>query len=100
MGDARGRHPADPGHVPAERACPRRYSRPATTVFAPSSSKDANPLRSWADTKKFEEAFKALDLLVVIDPAMSEAARLAHYVLPAKVGYEKFEASLFPEGVP
>jgi anaerobic selenocysteine-containing dehydrogenase len=60
----------------------------------------SNPLRSYADSKKFEEAFKALDLLVVIDPAMTEAARLAHYVLPAKTGYEKYEASLFPKGFP
>jgi len=60
----------------------------------------ANPLRSYADSKKFEEAFKALDLLVVIEPAMTEAARLAHYVLPAKSGYEKFEASFFPKGFP
>jgi anaerobic selenocysteine-containing dehydrogenase len=60
----------------------------------------ANPLRSYADSKKFEEAFKALDLLVVIEPAMTEPARLAHYVLPAKCGYEKFEASLFPRGFP
>jgi anaerobic selenocysteine-containing dehydrogenase len=60
----------------------------------------SNPLRSYADSKKYEEAFKALDLLVVIDPAMSEAARLAHYVLPAKCGYEKFEASFFPKGFP
>ncbi len=59
-----------------------------------------NPLRSYADTKKFEEAFKSLDLLVVIEPAMTEAARLAHYVLPAKCGYEKFETSLFPKGFP
>jgi anaerobic selenocysteine-containing dehydrogenase len=60
----------------------------------------ANPLRSYADSKKFEEAFRALDLLVVIEPAMTEAARLAHYVLPAMSGYEKFEASLFPKGFP
>jgi anaerobic selenocysteine-containing dehydrogenase len=60
----------------------------------------SNPLRSYADSKKFEEAFKALDLLVVIDPVMSEAAMLAHYVLPAKCGHEKFEASLFPKGYP
>ncbi|MBI4832445.1 MAG: molybdopterin-dependent oxidoreductase [Candidatus Lindowbacteria bacterium] len=60
----------------------------------------SNPLRSYADSKKFEEAFKALDLLVVVEPAMSEAARLAHYVLPAKCGYEKFEASFFPKGFP
>jgi anaerobic selenocysteine-containing dehydrogenase len=60
----------------------------------------ANPLRSYADTKKYEKAFRALDLLVVIEPAMSETARLAHYVLPAKCGYEKFEAALFPKGFP
>ena len=60
----------------------------------------SNPLRSYADTKRYEEAFKSLDLLVAIDPAMSETARLAHYVLPAKCGYEKFEASLFPKGFP
>lgn len=60
----------------------------------------SNPLRSYADTKKYEEAFQALDLLIVIDPAMSETARLAHYVLPAKCGYEKFEAALFPKGFP
>lgn len=59
-----------------------------------------NPLRSYADSNKFEEAFKALELLVVIDPAMTEAARLAHYVLPAKTGYEKFEASLLPRDFP
>jgi anaerobic selenocysteine-containing dehydrogenase len=60
----------------------------------------ANPLRSYADSKKYEEAFKALELLVVVEPAMTEAARLAHYVLPAKCGYEKPEASLFPKGFP
>ncbi len=60
----------------------------------------SNPLRSYPDSKKYEEAFGALDLLVVIEPAMTEAARLAHYVLPAKCGYEKFEASFFPKGFP
>ena len=37
---------------------------------------------------------------MVIDPAMSEPARLAHYVLPPPVGYEKWEASVFPKGYP
>jgi anaerobic selenocysteine-containing dehydrogenase len=60
----------------------------------------SNPLRSYADSIKYDEAFKVLDLLVVIDPAMSETARLAHYVLPAKCGYEKFETALFPMGFP
>jgi len=60
----------------------------------------SNPLRSYADSKKFEEAFKALDLLVVIDPAMTEAALMADYVLPAKCGFEKFEAVFFAKGCP
>jgi len=50
----------------------------------------SNPLNSYADSKRFEKAFKALDLLVVIDPIMSEAAYLADYVLPAKCGFEKY----------
>jgi anaerobic selenocysteine-containing dehydrogenase len=59
-----------------------------------------NPLRSYADTQAMTRAFEDLELLVVIDPAMSEPARLAHYVLPPPVGYEKWEASVFPKGYP
>jgi len=59
-----------------------------------------NPLRSYADTQAMTRAFEDLELLVVIEPAMSEAARMAHYVLPAPVGYEKWEASVFPKGYP
>jgi anaerobic selenocysteine-containing dehydrogenase len=59
-----------------------------------------NPLRSYADTQNMTRAFEDLELLVVIDPAMSEPARLAHYVLPPPVGYEKWEASVFPKGYP
>ncbi len=59
-----------------------------------------NPLRSYADTPAMTRAFEALDLLVVIEPAMTEPAMLAHYVLPAPVGYEKWEASVFPKGFP
>ncbi len=54
-----------------------------------------NPLRTWADTAAFEEAFAALELLVVVDPAMTETARLAHYVLPAASQFEKWEATGF-----
>jgi anaerobic selenocysteine-containing dehydrogenase len=50
----------------------------------------ANPLRSYADTKAHEEAFERLDLLVTSDIAMSETARLSHYVLPAKSPYEEW----------
>jgi anaerobic selenocysteine-containing dehydrogenase len=59
-----------------------------------------NPLRSYADTQAMTRAFEDLELLVVIDPAMSEPARFAHYVLPPPVGYEKWEASVFPKGFP
>ncbi|MCG8609130.1 MAG: molybdopterin-dependent oxidoreductase, partial [Pseudomonadales bacterium] len=57
----------------------------------------ANPLASYADTQRFREAFDMLDLLVVIEPAMTETARVADYVLPTPVGYEKWEMSIFPK---
>ncbi len=50
----------------------------------------ANPLRSYADTTAYEEAFGRLDLLVVTDIAMSETAALAHYVLPCRSTYESW----------
>ena len=59
-----------------------------------------NPICSYADARKMTEAFRQLDLLVVIDPAMTEPARLAHYVLPVPIGYEKWETSSFAKGHP
>ncbi len=50
----------------------------------------ANPLRSYADTTAYEEAFGRLDLLVVNEIAMSETAALAHYVLPCRSTYESW----------
>ena len=38
---------------------------------------------------------QALDLLVVIDVAMTETARLADYVLPAPTQFEKYEATFY-----
>jgi anaerobic selenocysteine-containing dehydrogenase len=55
----------------------------------------ANPAHSLADSKRFREAFEALELLVVVDVAMTETARHAHYVLPAASQYEKVEATYF-----
>ncbi len=55
----------------------------------------ANPLRSYADTLLYEKAFRELELLVTIEVAMSETARLSHYVLPAKSAYEKWDAAFF-----
>jgi anaerobic selenocysteine-containing dehydrogenase len=53
----------------------------------------SNPLRSYADTTAYEEAFGRLDLLVVTEIAMSETAALAHYVLPCRSTYESWSPS-------
>ena len=55
----------------------------------------SNPAHSLADSHACREAFAALELMVVIDVAMTETARLAHYVLPAATQYEKCEATFF-----
>jgi anaerobic selenocysteine-containing dehydrogenase len=55
----------------------------------------ANPAHSLADSKSFREALAALDTVVVIDVAMSETAKHAHYVLPASTQFEKAEATFF-----
>ena len=55
-----------------------------------------NPLRSYPDTTAYEKAFARLDLLVVCDIAMTETARLAHYVLPCRTPYESWDGTFFP----
>src|SRR6201998_3127565 len=55
----------------------------------------ANPAHSLANSGACREAFRALELMVVVDVAMTETARLAHYVLPAATQYEKPEATFF-----
>ncbi|HEX2886641.1 molybdopterin-dependent oxidoreductase [Vineibacter terrae] len=55
----------------------------------------SNPANTVADTHEAERALAALDLLVVVDVAMTETARLAHYVLPASSQFEKTEFTLF-----
>lgn len=54
-----------------------------------------NPAHSLADSGRMREALEALDLVVVIDVAMTETARLADYVLPAPTQFEKWEATFF-----
>jgi len=53
----------------------------------------ANPLRSYADTNAYENAFRQLELLVVAEIVMSETAALAHYVLPSKTAYESWDGT-------
>src|ERR1044072_5064686 len=55
----------------------------------------ANPIVTMADTLAYCEAFAKLELLVVIDVAMTETARMADYVLPASSQFEKWEATFF-----
>ena len=55
----------------------------------------ANPAVSAADTRAYASALGKLELLVVVDVALTETARLAHYVLPAASQYEKWEAAFF-----
>lgn len=55
----------------------------------------SNPAHSLADSAACRAAFQSLELLVVIDVAMTETARLAHYVLPAASQFEKCEATFF-----
>ncbi|GGK84432.1 molybdopterin oxidoreductase [Sphaerisporangium melleum] len=79
-----------PANVVAEEILtdhPRRYR--AMLV------ESANPAHSVADSPRMREALDALDLLVVIDVAMTETARMADYVLPAPSQFEKWEATFF-----
>lgn len=66
---------------------PNRYR----AMFVESS----NPVHSLADSARMREALEALELVVVIDVAMTETARLADYVLPAATQFEKYEATFF-----
>ena len=54
-----------------------------------------NPAHSLADSPRMREALRALDLVVVIDVALTETAREAHYVLPASSQFEKLECTFF-----
>lgn len=55
----------------------------------------SNPAHSLADSTVFGEALAALDLVVVIDIALTETGRQADYVLPASSQFEKWEATFF-----
>jgi anaerobic selenocysteine-containing dehydrogenase len=48
-----------------------------------------NPATAVPDQRKMVKAFESLELLVAIDPYLSATARLAHYVFPPKMMYER-----------
>jgi anaerobic selenocysteine-containing dehydrogenase len=55
----------------------------------------ANPAVTGADTQAYRAALARLELLVVVDVAFTETARLAHFVLPAASQFEKPEMTFF-----
>lgn len=55
----------------------------------------SNPVMTAADGHAIRKAFEKLELLVVIDVAMTETARMADYILPASSQYEKWECTFF-----
>ncbi|MFW2852667.1 molybdopterin-dependent oxidoreductase [Sphingomonas sp. TX0543] len=55
----------------------------------------SNPANTASNTAFVEKALSSLDMLVVIEVAMTETARLADYVLPAANQFEKCETTLF-----
>jgi formate dehydrogenase len=59
-----------------------------------------NPVHSLADSPRMREALDALELVVVIDVAMTETTQHADYILPAASQYEKVEATFFGGGFP
>jgi anaerobic selenocysteine-containing dehydrogenase len=79
-----------PPNVLPEEILSRKEERTRALIVSGS-----NPLRSYADTLLYEKAFGTLELLVTIEVAMSETARLSHFVLPAKSAYEKWDAAFF-----
>jgi formate dehydrogenase len=54
-----------------------------------------NPAHSLADSQRMRQALEALEVVVVVDVAMTETARLADWVLPASSQLEKWEATFF-----
>ncbi|MBW2423085.1 MAG: molybdopterin-dependent oxidoreductase [Deltaproteobacteria bacterium] len=47
-----------------------------------------NPIMGWPDQLKAREAMMALDLLIVVDPKLTDTARHAHYVFAPKLSME------------
>ncbi len=84
-----------PPNVMPEEIVSNRDERIRAVIISSS-----NPLRSYADTTAYEEAFKKLDLLVTVELAMTESAELSDYVLPARSAYESYDGSFFSWNYP
>jgi anaerobic selenocysteine-containing dehydrogenase len=58
-----------------------------------------NPLLSWPNQAKTRRALESLELLVVVDPVLSETARYAHYVIGPRFGFESPAITFGNEGI-
>ncbi len=58
-----------------------------------------NPMAAWPDQLKTYQAMKALELNVCLDIKMSATAKLAHFVLPPRLGLESPAISLPNENI-
>jgi formate dehydrogenase len=86
--------PVIAGLVPSN-VVPQEISTDHPDRFRAMIVESSNPAHSVADSAAVRAALQELELLVVIDVAMTETARLAHYVLPAATQFEKTEATFF-----
>ena len=101
-GDARtlvGNHRIITGLIPCN-VIPDEILTDHPDRFRAAFIESGNPVHSLADSRRMREALEALDLVVVIDVAMTETARLADYVLPAASQFEKWETTFFGGGFP
>jgi len=79
-----------PGNVIAEEILTDHPDRYRAMIV-----ETGNPAHSLADSTRMKKALGALEVLVVIDVAMTETARLADYILPTPTQFEKWEAAFF-----
>jgi anaerobic selenocysteine-containing dehydrogenase len=56
-----------------------------------------NPMMAWPDQLRTQEAMKKLDLLVCIDPVMSDTAKYAHYVIAPRLHFEAMSTTALHE---
>ena len=58
-----------------------------------------NPMLSWPNQAKTRRALESLDLLVAVDPQLSATARMAHYVIGPRFGFETPAVTFGNEGI-
>jgi len=54
-----------------------------------------NPASAVPDEERIVDALRSLELLVTIEPFMTQTARLSHYVLPPTLQYERADLPIF-----